>query len=139
MSKYGVLFGPYFPVFGLNTKIYGVNLCIQSEYRKIQTRKNSVFGHFSRSEGQTLFSLQIFENKFVQNHWFLKSSQLLFTCSKFTKETPKQCMKSVTTERVKWRRSSAFIINFKGVSIILVNVKKISYIAPVFPLLTLNK
>ena len=27
-----------------------VNLRIQSENRKIQTRKNSVFGHFSRSE-----------------------------------------------------------------------------------------
>ena len=41
--------GSYFPVFGLNTEIYGVNLRIQSKYRKIQTRKNSVFGHFSRS------------------------------------------------------------------------------------------
>ena len=41
--------GPYFPVFGLNTKIYGVNLRIQSEYRKIRTRKNSVFGDFSHS------------------------------------------------------------------------------------------
>ena len=49
MSKYGVFSGPYFPVFGLNTEIYGVNICIQSEYRKIRTRKNSVFGHFSRS------------------------------------------------------------------------------------------
>ena len=49
VSKYGVLSGPYFPVFGLNMKIYGVNLHIQSEYRKIRTRKNSVFGHFSRS------------------------------------------------------------------------------------------
>ena len=29
--------------------IYGVNLRIQSEYRKIRTRKTSVFGHFSRS------------------------------------------------------------------------------------------
>ena len=29
---------------------YGVNLCIQSEYRKIWTRENSVFGHFSRSD-----------------------------------------------------------------------------------------
>ena len=27
-------------------QIYRVNLRIQSEYRKIQTRKNSVFGHF---------------------------------------------------------------------------------------------
>ena len=25
MSKYGVFSGPYFPVFGLNTEIYGVN------------------------------------------------------------------------------------------------------------------
>ena len=30
--------------------IYGVNLRIQSEYRKIRARKYSVFGHFSRSE-----------------------------------------------------------------------------------------
>ena len=27
-------------------EIYSENLCIQSEYRKIRTRKNSVFGHF---------------------------------------------------------------------------------------------
>ena len=27
-----------------------VNLRIQSEYRKIRTRKNSIFGHFSLSE-----------------------------------------------------------------------------------------
>ena len=58
MSKYGVFSGPCFPVFGLNTEVYGVNLRIQSEYRKIRTRKNSVFGHFSRSvtlEQQYLF------------------------------------------------------------------------------------
>ena len=30
-------------------KIYSANLRIQSEYRKIRTRKNCVFGHFSRS------------------------------------------------------------------------------------------
>ena len=46
MFKCGVISGPYFPVFGLNTEIYGVNLRIQSEYRKIQTRNNSVFEHF---------------------------------------------------------------------------------------------
>ena len=33
----------------MNTEVYGVNLRIQAEYRKIRTRKNSVFGHFSRS------------------------------------------------------------------------------------------
>ena len=40
VSKYGVFSGSYFPVFGLN---------IQSEYGKIRTRKDSVFGHFSNS------------------------------------------------------------------------------------------
>ena len=32
MSKYGVFSGLYFPVFGLNTEIYGANLRIQSKY-----------------------------------------------------------------------------------------------------------
>ena len=49
LSKYGVISGPYFPVFGLSTKIYPVNLRIQSEYRKVRSRNNSVFRHFSRS------------------------------------------------------------------------------------------
>ena len=46
MSKYGVFSGPYFPVFGLGMEIYGVNLRIQSKCRKIQIRKNSIFGLF---------------------------------------------------------------------------------------------
>ena len=50
VSKCGVFSGLYFSEFWLNTEIYGVNLRIKSEYRKIRTRKNSVFGHFSRSE-----------------------------------------------------------------------------------------
>ena len=49
VSKYGVFSGPYFPVFRLNTKIYRGNLLIQTECSKIQSRRNSVFGHFSRS------------------------------------------------------------------------------------------
>ena len=48
-SKYGAFSGPFFSVFGLDTEIYGVNLRIQSEYRKIRTRKNTVLGHFLRS------------------------------------------------------------------------------------------
>ena len=55
VSKYRVFSGPYFPVFGLNTEIYGVNLRIHSEYRKIRTRKNSVFEHFSYSDFFPLF------------------------------------------------------------------------------------
>ena len=48
-AKYEVLYGPYFPVFGVNTEIYSINLRIQSKYGKIRTRKNSVYGHFLRS------------------------------------------------------------------------------------------
>ena len=58
VSKYGVFSGLHFPVFGLNTEIYGVNLRIQSEYRKTRTRKNSVLGNFSRS---------VFERKIDKN------------------------------------------------------------------------
>ena len=46
VSKYGVFSGPYFPVFGLNTEIYSVNLRIQSEYPKIRIRKNSYLDTF---------------------------------------------------------------------------------------------
>ena len=59
MSKYGVFSGLYFPVFGMNTETYGVNLRIQSEYRKIRTRKNSVFEQFSRSDSVRISSLSI--------------------------------------------------------------------------------
>ena len=52
MPKYGVFSGPYFPALGLNTERYFVSLRIQSECGKIHTRKNSVFGHFSRSDSQ---------------------------------------------------------------------------------------
>ena len=62
MFKYGVFSGPHFPVFGLNTEIYGVNIRIQTEYREIRTRKSSVFGHFSRSVivfGATSFKVKL--------------------------------------------------------------------------------
>ena len=52
VSKYGAISGPYFPVLGWNTEIYEVNLRIQSEYRKIRTRNNFVFGHFLRTENE---------------------------------------------------------------------------------------
>ena len=48
--KYGVFYGPSFSAFGLNTERYSVSLRIQSECGKIRTRKNSVFGYFSRSD-----------------------------------------------------------------------------------------
>ena len=67
VSQYGVFSGPYSPLFGLNTEIYGVNLRIQSEYRKIQTRKNYVFGHFSRSVKFSTFISKICKCSKSQN------------------------------------------------------------------------
>ena len=40
---------PYFLAFGLNTERYSLSFRIHSECGKIRTRKNYVFGHFSRS------------------------------------------------------------------------------------------
>ena len=51
--KYGVFSSPYFPGFGLNKERYPVSLRIQSKCRKIQTRKNSVFAHFLRTDRHT--------------------------------------------------------------------------------------
>ena len=34
-SKYGVFSGPYFPVFGLNTEIYGVFFLTQCFYSNV--------------------------------------------------------------------------------------------------------
>ena len=42
----GVFSGPYFLVFGLNAKIYSVNLHIQSKYGKIRTRKTPYLDSF---------------------------------------------------------------------------------------------
>ena len=54
-------FGPYFAALGLNTERYFVSLRIQSECEKIQTRKNPVFGHFSRS---------VYRDSYIcQNFW----------------------------------------------------------------------
>ena len=48
-SKYGLFLVRIFPHLDWIQR-YSVNLRIQPECRKIQTRKNSVFGHFSRSD-----------------------------------------------------------------------------------------
>ena len=47
--------GPYFPVFGLNMEIYGVQI------RENTDQKNSVFGQFLRSESYETKSYEILE------------------------------------------------------------------------------
>ena len=46
VSKCRICSGPYFPVFELNTEINGVNLHIESEYRKMRTRKTPYLDTF---------------------------------------------------------------------------------------------
>ena len=67
VSKYGVISGPYFSAFGLNTERYFVSLRIQSKSGKIRTRKNSVFAHVSHSviSFYILWKHQRFSNVFM--------------------------------------------------------------------------
>ena len=53
---------------------YGVFSCIQSEYRKIQTSKNFVFGHFSRSEE---FGIAFF----LMETYFMGSTDIYKQCN----------------------------------------------------------
>ena len=78
--KYGVISGPYFPAFGLNTERYEASVCIQSEYGKIRTRNNSVFGHFSRSDTHNNnFKLVTFRAFAILIEWIY---QILFFCKR---------------------------------------------------------
>ena len=45
--RIGIFSGPHLHVFRLNSKIYSVNCCNQSKYRKLQARKNPAFEQFS--------------------------------------------------------------------------------------------
>ena len=61
--------GGYFPIFTLNIEIYGVNLRIQSEYEKVRTRKNSLFGYFSPSD---MYSLICNNGMYIEFNWLCK-------------------------------------------------------------------
>ena len=59
-SKYRFFCGLYFPAFWLNMERYPISLHFQPECRKIRTRKNFVFGHFSRSDYLAIKSSIVF-------------------------------------------------------------------------------
>ena len=54
VSQYGIFSGLHFLVFGLNLRSHSV-------YKKIRTRKNSVFAHFSRSVNYTYHKSGFFD------------------------------------------------------------------------------
>ena len=60
VSKYGVFSGPFFPLFLLNTEIYGESLRIQSEYGKYGPEKTPYLDTF-HAVFVFLFALHISE------------------------------------------------------------------------------
>ena len=112
-SKCGVFSGPYFLAFGLNTERYEVSLRIQSGCMKIRNTKNSVFGHFSRSdklqkrfktknENIAKFKMRKsnFDNRNRSTNW---NSTVGFTKSHFHNAT-----KSICTYRKSWYHNNWF-------------------------------
>ena len=67
VPKYGDISDPYFPVFGMNTEIYSVNLRIQCKYRKIRTRNNSIFGHFSYERFISAQEIGVEQSTWIKN------------------------------------------------------------------------
>ena len=59
VSKYGVISGPFFNVFGLNTE------GLKPEYREIQTRNNSEFGRFSHSVSASVVNIALCDIYFL--------------------------------------------------------------------------
>ena len=72
---------------------WSVFSCIRIEHRKVRTRKNSVFGHFSSNEW--------YLSGFLQNLNQTTSSLSCraFTCSKLEIETPEQDVKYVQSQQ----------------------------------------
>ena len=70
MSKCGVLPCRCFPTSGLKTEIHKVNLRIQSKCGKLQTRKNSEFGHFH----VTIHKARIVNDSCFIQHRYTKST-----------------------------------------------------------------
>ena len=66
VSKYVFFSGPYFPLFGLNTKVYGVNLSIQSKCWKMPTRKTPYLDIFHAGFLQIVIDkINIFLYKYI--------------------------------------------------------------------------
>ena len=75
--EYEVFSGSCFLVFVLNTDVYRVNLSIQSEYGKIQTRKNSLFEHVLRIVGEVYLNYADI-SKVERLRWDFRKSKIFF-------------------------------------------------------------
>ena len=94
MSKYRIFSGPYFSVFGLNTRIYLVDMRIKSKYEKYGPEKNYGYRNFSLSdswqvhvqscvnaismfEQNCALNKKIFLFKSIKSHFRLRSQEVI--------------------------------------------------------------
>ena len=76
LSEFEVFYGPYFPLFGLNMEIYSANLCIQSKYGKIQTRKCSCYAVRTFLKRNGFRDLWVTDGEFLKQSCFHKCGTL---------------------------------------------------------------
>ena len=122
VPKYGVFSGPHFPAFGLNTERYtfpafGLNtsLRIQSVCGEIRTKKNSIFGYFSRSA--SLIS-KLFNFEHASVFWVRPSSLIFFVKHRITiqKQPSRGALKvliQICALQLYWNCISAWVFSCK--------------------------
>ena len=98
--KWGVFSGPYFPAFELNAERYFLSFRIQSECWKIRTRKNSLFGHFSRSASINIKSTYFF---FITFFWYINWVFLLIFITKNTNSNGTLFFNFVYISKFDWK------------------------------------
>ena len=59
----------------IRSYFWSVFSCIQSEYRKIRTRNNSVFGHFSRSDSYCQLATYLLVTLLIYSIYYQKSDR----------------------------------------------------------------
>ena len=92
---FSLVFHLHIPAFGLSTESYSVYPRIQSECEKIQTRKNSVFVHFSRSVTYLKSYNNFYDNisiaKDLSSEEMFKFSDILEIQGQYECVTEKKC------------------------------------------------
>ena len=104
VSQYGFFLVRIFPYLDLIwSKLYCVNICIQSKYRKMRIRKNSVFGHFLRGDitEKNSWSFRIYH--FYTKYMTSEIIRLAFTT--YTKERNIHLFKYIPSCKLPTRKS----------------------------------
>ena len=95
-----------------NTEIYSVNLRIQSEYRKIRTRENPAFGHFSLSTNKSSLAVNCQYMLFIV--YCCSEPLIIFCCCCFYQVLQQiinnDIIFNMADTKIKWNRPIPFSI-----------------------------